>query len=272
MRRCLFCNQTESINREHVISSWIGELVLELRLTSEWWARRLANTAQDQQVRMIAADENAPEQLAVEAYGGVLFDRTVRAVCERCNSGWMSRLENSVRPFLAAMLALEPRTLGRQEQKALATWAERRRRRRSRITGRSVPRSGPRRTERRGARVRCQCGDELQTSIVGGVASHVLHNPARVLELDARAAARVAGSGRQQRSEPTQADDHALSLLPLRQVDRPLPGRHPRAHRDPVDRRALEALRRDARPAEHADLDRRGSAPCGPRPRPVRGD
>jgi hypothetical protein len=52
----------------------------------------------------------------------VSFGRAVKTVCEACNSGWMSDLETTVRPFLGP-LALGHRTsLAATDQGALATW------------------------------------------------------------------------------------------------------------------------------------------------------
>ena len=48
-----------------------------------------------------------------------------RQVCEkRCNSGWMSRLESRVKPFLTHMISAQQKTLlSVADQRALAAWA-----------------------------------------------------------------------------------------------------------------------------------------------------
>jgi len=53
----------------------------------------------------------------------VPFDVIVRDICTVCNNGWMSRLEEQVKPFLTPMLLDNPRVLTAVEQHLLATWA-----------------------------------------------------------------------------------------------------------------------------------------------------
>lgn len=52
-----------------------------------------------------------------------MFDVIVRDICTTCNNGWMSQLEEQVKPILTPMLRDQPRTLTAPEQHLLATWA-----------------------------------------------------------------------------------------------------------------------------------------------------
>jgi hypothetical protein len=45
-----------------------------------------------------------------------------KVVCQRCNNGWMSRLETAVRPILEPLVKGHARTLSPQDQTKLATW------------------------------------------------------------------------------------------------------------------------------------------------------
>jgi len=47
----------------------------------------------------------------------------VKAVCERCNNGWMSELEVQVRPILEPMVRGQPVRLSVEDQVVLARWA-----------------------------------------------------------------------------------------------------------------------------------------------------
>jgi hypothetical protein len=51
------------------------------------------------------------------------FTQTVRAVCVRCNGGWMSMIEANARPILFDLIYGRGRTLDRAERRKLATWA-----------------------------------------------------------------------------------------------------------------------------------------------------
>ena len=51
------------------------------------------------------------------------YDLTTRAVCKRCNNGWMAQLEHRTKPLLEPMLHGHARVLLRGPQELLATWA-----------------------------------------------------------------------------------------------------------------------------------------------------
>jgi hypothetical protein len=50
-------------------------------------------------------------------------DLTVRCVCAKCNSGWMSNLENEIKPILTEMLHGREVRLTRDNQRRLCIWA-----------------------------------------------------------------------------------------------------------------------------------------------------
>lgn len=47
---------------------------------------------------------------------------TVRCVCDRCNNGWMSQLENQIKPLVGSLMADISLTLNRDQQNILAIW------------------------------------------------------------------------------------------------------------------------------------------------------
>jgi hypothetical protein len=47
----------------------------------------------------------------------------VKCVCEQCNNGWMSRMENRARPHLEPLLTGQPRVLDADAQTTISTWA-----------------------------------------------------------------------------------------------------------------------------------------------------
>jgi hypothetical protein len=50
-------------------------------------------------------------------------EQTVNSVCARCNNGWMSELENRVKPIVEALFSEEPVTLKSDDQATLALWS-----------------------------------------------------------------------------------------------------------------------------------------------------
>ena len=46
----------------------------------------------------------------------------IRAVCGRCNNGWMNRLERDARPFITTIVSGTPAVLGKQAVETVAQW------------------------------------------------------------------------------------------------------------------------------------------------------
>jgi hypothetical protein len=104
-RSCVFCGGSP-VTREHV---WPG------------WFRRIEGI-----------EEKLPHRVVMEERGEVMDDRewqkkpfelTVRAVCGRCNNGWMAELEEEAKLVMEGMLAGRGRVLHSGAQRTLAKWA-----------------------------------------------------------------------------------------------------------------------------------------------------
>jgi hypothetical protein len=53
---------------------------------------------------------------------GSVATKKIRVVCEDCNNGWMSTLEDRARPILEPLLAGNPIALNQSQQRILAEW------------------------------------------------------------------------------------------------------------------------------------------------------
>jgi hypothetical protein len=96
-RQCLFCTRTVD-SAEHIWSDWI---LKDLKLSE-------------------------PIRINIAKRPGVWKEGPeirVKCVCQRCNNGWMSDLENENKPHVGAMIHDEPTTLEPWQQKLLARWA-----------------------------------------------------------------------------------------------------------------------------------------------------
>lgn len=103
---CIFCGRSGEMSKEHVWSDWIAELAPDdIRAHNFTYTYE---TSQHGEFRKVP--------------GQPLFQKRVRAVCETCNSGWMSRREDAVKPYISGMLFGRGRHLHREGQIALATW------------------------------------------------------------------------------------------------------------------------------------------------------
>lgn len=97
-RICVFCDSPPPLTKEHVYPKWL---------------RRAMNLRGP---LTLSADHGTDRTVPV-------LDIQVRAVCARCNNGWMHDLESAVRPVMNHAFHRLPLILGPGSQKALATWA-----------------------------------------------------------------------------------------------------------------------------------------------------
>ena len=101
-KQCIFCGGDGPFTNEHIMPEWTAKLLGLGRVSVS--ARKL-----DQPKR------------SWESVGS--FGTTVAAVCKRCNTGWMSQLENLAKPILTRMIRPKGTvTLGSDEQVVVASW------------------------------------------------------------------------------------------------------------------------------------------------------
>jgi hypothetical protein len=102
---CAFCGYPETSN-EHVFPQWLQEVLPgEGRIVHEW----IAPPGSDSESRTFTTD---------------LFQFKANVVCrDRCNSGWMSDLEDAARPWLEPMIQGRGRTYYDHGREVIAYWA-----------------------------------------------------------------------------------------------------------------------------------------------------
>lgn len=104
-RTCIFCGGTK-MTREHI---W-----------PEWAAERAAHVGALQHRshgHLIGSDpfDRVYEQMP--------YQQKARVVCQACNTGWMSQLENAAKPYFETMLHGRGRVIHEQAQRTLSAWA-----------------------------------------------------------------------------------------------------------------------------------------------------
>jgi hypothetical protein len=102
-RRCVFCNASGKMDKEHVLPDWLAR---ERRDLGKGWHQRFGAFGEEK-----GTWHDEP------------FTVRVGTVCPRCNQGWMSDLEREVRPWLSPMLHGRGRTYYQCGLTVLATWA-----------------------------------------------------------------------------------------------------------------------------------------------------
>jgi hypothetical protein len=105
-RPCIFCGRDDEPSNEDAWPKWLTALLkIPDGLTQTTY---IATT--DGFQRQLPTTDKVPARLT-------------RAVCLRCNNGWLSRLEDRTRPVLAPLVIGEPCSLSIANQELLATWA-----------------------------------------------------------------------------------------------------------------------------------------------------
>lgn len=106
-RRCIFCNAT-GVTVEHIWPKWLRRYVPPA-LKKHTYAG-------------ILVDRAGSERIA-RTWSGDPTSRGIKAVCEKCNNGWMSQLEERAKPILIRLLSGGTRVLSREDQTILASWS-----------------------------------------------------------------------------------------------------------------------------------------------------
>jgi hypothetical protein len=103
-KKCIFCQDDErKITKEHLFPDWLSKMY-------------------DSTVTGINEGTNADGTIAY-SYTSKIFQQTANSVCEVCNNGWMSQVENDVKPILSKMLRGKSFVLDKKSQIKLSTWA-----------------------------------------------------------------------------------------------------------------------------------------------------
>ncbi len=104
-RVCIFCGGTK-MSAEHV---W-----------PQWAAKRVAYSG----VHKVRSYAHLEGHQAVEHESDQrAYALKARVVCESCNNGWMSKIENAAKPYFETMLYARGRELHKEGQRTLAAWA-----------------------------------------------------------------------------------------------------------------------------------------------------
>jgi hypothetical protein len=98
---CLWCGRPGASN-EDVIPRWVAKLYPE----TGWWTHEHAHPDHD-----YFKSKRAKGPAAIS-----------RKFCQRCNNGWMSRLEQSAEPILTEMIHGNPSRLDTDQQRLISFW------------------------------------------------------------------------------------------------------------------------------------------------------
>jgi hypothetical protein len=107
--RCVFCGAEGGLTNEDVLPRWLLRALEDASVTG---------TVVYRQSKGCPGDEPA-----VHSRHGTSLEAKARAVCGRCNSSWMSQVEQSVSGILPQLVKGRRALLDRKDQEALARWS-----------------------------------------------------------------------------------------------------------------------------------------------------
>jgi hypothetical protein len=106
MDMCPFCGTKAKLTGEHIWSDWIRK-----------------RYAPPDKTPLHSTRSNPLGTREQRTYTGKAFRETTKCACAPCNNGWMSRLDDAVKPYLVPLLDDERPRLAHKAQMTLARWA-----------------------------------------------------------------------------------------------------------------------------------------------------
>ncbi|GAB1263174.1 hypothetical protein [Aurantivibrio plasticivorans] len=106
---CIFCEKEGKLSREHLWPDWLGKMYIRKGDEKHTFgAKTYAN--------------KALKNDGVYERPGHLFSLKIRAVCSKCNNGWMSGIENKTKPIILKMIEGKKCKISKEELEALSFW------------------------------------------------------------------------------------------------------------------------------------------------------
>ena len=105
--KCIFCGCQGNLSKEHVFADWLGKYIPR------------SMTVHQSRVARVHIDR---EDVTFHKKTGDPHSQRVRRVCEACNSGWMSKLQEAAKPFLVPLILGHKTTMHRRAQTLVSGW------------------------------------------------------------------------------------------------------------------------------------------------------
>jgi len=106
-KTCLFCGRGGKMSKEHLWPKWARAAI-----------------APDQRGKTIRnALHDGPPGEPFKTWEAPVFEATLKDVCIECNGGWMSKIEDSAKPFALPLMLGRSIALAPEAQRKLALWA-----------------------------------------------------------------------------------------------------------------------------------------------------
>jgi hypothetical protein len=119
-KSCAFCGDRTKLTREHVFADWLAPYLPE---GSSGHAVVSNLRGLDGASLKMVADQSHSRQGSLHNLRRTTKKNTLKVTCEACNTGWMSRLQEQVKPILLPMIQGEWPEISSWQRRILAAWA-----------------------------------------------------------------------------------------------------------------------------------------------------
>jgi hypothetical protein len=117
MRSCIFCGTTDGMTGEDVLPKWLRPYLVR--------SQTPAGVPMATGGSRVTHHYTPPAGFAENAWSSDRKEPAVitRAICQDCNTGWMSRLESEAKGILSPLVTGTATTLSAADQRTAAVWA-----------------------------------------------------------------------------------------------------------------------------------------------------
>jgi hypothetical protein len=85
------------------------------------WTRR--TFSEEEQAELIPHEMEIQGGVQIDTWNAPVFTATTKTVCEPCNNGWMSALEDRAKPFAEPLILGQQQTINNDGKVAISLWA-----------------------------------------------------------------------------------------------------------------------------------------------------
>lgn len=109
-KTCIFCSGNGKLSKEHLWPEWIRGRLLA-KHDEKYLNEIYSGEAKQEMSLKLSKEQN-----------GSLASLKFRVVCESCNNGWMSQIEENVKPFFSRALSSSIQNVDESMQASIANW------------------------------------------------------------------------------------------------------------------------------------------------------
>lgn len=108
---CIFCGNKNNLSKQHMWPNWLAKVL-----------PRITTSHSNTKLNYFREAENIVVAPYFKKHQGHIGGKKLRIVCEDCNGGWMSKLEQKAKPILTAIFVDKNLIITIEDQFILCSW------------------------------------------------------------------------------------------------------------------------------------------------------